>query len=118
MRAWRGDFYINSYVKPRLLTHDPARIAAYKTDPLIARQIAVNVLLGLYETAERVVADARAIVIPTQLLIAGSDWVVEAWPPHRFFERLGPPLKEGHVLPGFFAGVPREKARTVTIAHV
>src|SRR5262252_4259425 len=35
MRAWRGEFYINSYVKPRLLTHDPARIAAYKTDPLI-----------------------------------------------------------------------------------
>src|SRR5262249_57969807 len=94
MRAWRGDFYINSYVKPRLLTHDPARIAAYKTDPLIARQIAVNVLLGLYETAERVVADARAIVVPAQLLIAGSDWVVEAGAPHRFFQRRRAPPPE------------------------
>jgi alpha-beta hydrolase superfamily lysophospholipase len=116
MRAWRGDFYINSYVKARLLTHDAARVAAYKSDPLIARQIAVNVLLGLYETADRVVADARAIVIPTQLLIAGSDWVVQAEPQHRFFERLGTPIKERHILPGFFHDVLGEKDRAIAIA--
>src|SRR5258706_1454703 len=116
MHAWRGEFYINSYVKPRLLTHDPARVASYTSDPLIARQIAVNVLLGLYETADRVVADARAIVIPTQLLIAGSDWVVQAGPQHRFFERLGTPIKERHILPGFFHDVLGEKDRALALA--
>ena len=80
-------------------------------DPLITRPIAVNILLALYETAERVVADARAITIPTQLLISGADCVVHHGPQHRFFERLGTPIKERHVLPGF--STTRSARRTV-----
>ncbi|MCV4656032.1 lysophospholipase, partial [Escherichia coli] len=76
MRLWRGNFFVNSYVKARFLSHDPERIASYDSDPLIAKAISVNVLLGLYEAAERVVADAQAIQIPTQLLISGADFVV------------------------------------------
>ena len=101
-QKYRGLFYVNSYVKPQFLTHDPARIASYKTDPLITRAIAVTALLGLYDTGERVVADARAITIPTQMLISGSDWVVHHAPQHRFYERLGTPIKERHILPGFY----------------
>ena len=47
----RGQFFVNSYVKPRLLTHDQARIASYQTDPLITRPIASHILLALYETS-------------------------------------------------------------------
>src|SRR5688500_6394302 len=102
MRTLRGNFFVNSYVKAQFLTHDPERIASYNADPLIARPIAVNILLALYETAERVVADARAITIPTQLLISGADFVVHHAPQHRFFEQLGSAIKERHVLPGFY----------------
>jgi alpha-beta hydrolase superfamily lysophospholipase len=102
LRAWRGNFFINSYVKPRLLTHNTGRIASYKSDPLIARAISVNMLLGLYHAAKRVVADAEAIHIPTQLLVSGSDFVVERKPQEQFFARLGSVRKEKHVLPGFF----------------
>src|SRR5690606_23409578 len=76
LRALRGNFFVNSYVKARFLTHDPARIASFEADPLITRPISVNLLLGLYEAAERVVADAQAIQIPTQLLVSGADFVV------------------------------------------
>src|SRR4051794_38939591 len=34
-QRFRGTFFVNSYVKPRFLTHDPARIASYEADPLI-----------------------------------------------------------------------------------
>jgi len=115
---WRGDFFVNSYVKARFLTHDPQRIASYESDPLITRPIAVNILLGLYETAERIVADARAITIPTQLLISGSDWVVSHEPQHRFFERLGTPVKERHILPGFYHDTLGERDRHLAIAKV
>jgi len=101
-QSMRGNFYVNSYVKAKLLTHDLDRIASFEADPLVTRQISVNILLGLYDAGERVVADARAIDIPTQLLISGSDWVVHAGPQHRFYEHLGTPIKERHVLPGFF----------------
>lgn len=101
-RWWRGNFFVNSYVKAKFLTHDPERIASYDSDPLIAKAISVNVLLGLYEAADRVVADAQAIQVPTQLLISGSDFVVHRKPQQRFFDSLGTARKELHVLPGFF----------------
>ncbi|MBB4862055.1 alpha-beta hydrolase superfamily lysophospholipase [Pseudomonas nitritireducens] len=101
-RWWRGNFFVNSYVKAKFLSHDPERIASYDSDPLIAKAISVNVLLGLYEAADRVVADAQAIQVPTQLLISGSDFVVHRKPQQRFFDNLGTARKELHVLPGFF----------------
>lgn len=101
MQKLRGTFFVNSYVKPGLLTHDKDRIASYQTDPLISRPIASNILLGLYETAERVVADAQVITVPTQLLISGADWVVHAKPQHEFFDRLGSTVKTREVLLGF-----------------
>lgn len=76
MQRLRGNFFVRSYVKAKFLTRDPERIASYNTDPLIARPISVNILLALYEAGERVVSDAAAIMIPTQLLISGADWVV------------------------------------------
>ena len=98
----RGNFFVNSYVKARFLTHDPERQRSYENDPLISRPISVNILLALYEAAERIVADAQAITIPTQLLISGADWVVHHQPQHDFFARLGSAVKEKHVLEGFY----------------
>jgi len=102
MQALRGNFFVNSYVKSKFLTHDPERQKSFDADPLITRAISVNILLALYEAADRVVADAQAITIPTQLLISGADWVVHHGPQYDFFERLGTTVKEKHVLDGFY----------------
>ncbi len=110
-----GHFFVNSYVKARFLTHDPERVASYDADPLITRPIAVNILLQLYEAGARVVADARAIIVPTQLLISGADWVVDTEIQHRFYERLGASTKERHVLPGFFHDTLGEQDRRLAI---
>ncbi|MFZ2752387.1 MAG: bifunctional alpha/beta hydrolase/class I SAM-dependent methyltransferase [Lysobacteraceae bacterium] len=118
MRKLRGNFFVNSYVKAKFLTHDPDRIASYNTDPLISRPISVNILLGLYEAADRVVADAAAITLPVQLLISGSDWVVHHAPQHRFFERLTSARKEMHVLPGFFHDTLGERDRKQAIDRI
>lgn len=53
MQGLRGNFFVNSYVKAKFPTHDPARQASYDSDPLISRPISVNILLDLYEAAER-----------------------------------------------------------------
>lgn len=114
----KGTFFVNSYVKARFLTHDPERIASFEADPLITRPIASNILLELYEAADRVVADARAITVPTQLLISGSDFVVRHGPQHRFFENLGSTIKERHVLPGFFHDTLGERDRATALDKV
>ena len=114
----KGTFFVNSYVKARFLTHDPARIASFEADPLITRPIASNILLELYEAADRVVADARAITVPTQLLVSGSDFVVRHAPQHRFFENLGGTIKERHVLPGFYHDTLGERDRAKALDKV
>jgi alpha-beta hydrolase superfamily lysophospholipase len=111
MHRMRGNFFVKSYVKSKFLTHDPERIASFDADPLITRDISANILLDLYKTAERVVADANAITVPIQLLISGSDFVVHHAPQHEFFNRLGSTVKERHVLPGFFHDTLGEKNR-------
>jgi alpha-beta hydrolase superfamily lysophospholipase len=118
MHKLRGLFFVNSYVKPKFLTHDPERIASYQSDPLITRPIAVNILLDLYNSADRVVADAQAIVVPTQLMISGADWVVHHKPQHQFFEGLGSAIKEKIELPGFFHDTLGERDRTTAVASL
>ena len=117
MRRFRGNFFVNSYVKARFLSHDPERIASYDSDPLITKAISVNVLLGLYEAADRVVADANAIQVPTQLLISGADFVVHRKPQEQFFQRLGSLKKERHVLPGFFHDTLGERDRHLAVSR-
>lgn len=107
----KGRFFVNSYVKAKFLTHDPVRIASFESDPLITRPIASNILVELYQHAARIVSDARAITVPTQLLLSGSDWVVRHGPQHEFFVNLGSRTKERHVLPGFFHDTLGERDR-------
>ena len=118
MHKLRGNFFVNSYVKPQWLTHDAQRVESYRRDPLITRPISVRVLLGLYAAADRVVADAQAISVPLQLLVSGADFVVHRGPQDRFYERLSSPVKERVHLPGFFHDTLGERDRAPAVARV
>ena len=118
MHKLRGNFFVNSYVKAKFLTHDPARIASYNSDPLITRPISANILLALYDTAERIIADAGAITVPTQLLISGADFVVHKAAQETFFQNLGSACKERHELPGFYHDTLGERDRTLAFDKI
>lgn len=118
MQKWRGNFFVNSYVKSHYLSHNLERQQSYNNDPLITRAISVRILLGLYETAERVVADAQAITTPIQLLISGSDWVVHHAPQYDFYNRLGSHIKERHVFAGFYHDTLGEQNRELAFQEM
>ena len=118
MQKWRGNFFVNSYVKAHYLTHNQERQTSYDNDSLITRAISVRILLGLYEAAERVVADAQAITTPLQLLISGSDWVVWHKPQHDFYNRLGSRIKERHILNGFYHDTLGEQNREIAFVEM
>ena len=118
MQKWRGNFFVNSYVKAHYLTHNQERQTSYDNDSLITRAISVRILLGLYEAAERVVADAQAITTPLQLLISGSDWVVHHKPQHDFYNRLGSRIKERHILDGFYHDTLGEQNREIAFVEM
>jgi alpha-beta hydrolase superfamily lysophospholipase/SAM-dependent methyltransferase len=87
LRVFRPRF-VKSYVKSKMLTHDREQAARYDSDPLIFRQIAINVLLDLHDTAKRLLADAGAIQTPTLMIGVGKDWVVSLSAQQRFFDRI------------------------------
>lgn len=101
--------FITSYVKGKFLTHDAQKAQSYNTDPLVSPRIAVNILLGLHDTATRLLADAHAMQVPMQLLISGSDFVVHQPPQHQLFKNWGCPVKEKHVFDGFLHDTLNEK---------
>jgi len=113
----RPKSFVTSYVKGKLLTRDERRREDYDKDPLITQSIAVNILVGLYDTATRLMADAAAIATPTLMLTSGADWVVKQPAQRRFFEALGATTKEMHVFPGFLHDTFGEKDRHLPIAE-
>jgi alpha-beta hydrolase superfamily lysophospholipase/precorrin-6B methylase 2 len=109
---------VPSYVKARVLTHDPAQRTRHEQDELITHAISTRVLLDLHDTATRLIEDAAAIQVPILMLLAGSDWVVKRNAQTTFFDRLGSPVKHLEKLTGSFHDVYHElnadRARHVT----
>jgi alpha-beta hydrolase superfamily lysophospholipase len=113
-----GPGTVKSYVRSRMLSSDPAEAAAYDADPLIFRQIAVNVLLELHDLSTRIVNDAGAIVAPTLVVAAERDWVVQLPAQERFYGRLGSTVKELEVYPGMKHAMFHDAGRAPLIERV
>jgi alpha-beta hydrolase superfamily lysophospholipase/SAM-dependent methyltransferase len=113
-----GSGQVKSYVRAKMLTHDPVEAARYEADPLIFRQIAINVLLDLHDTAQRLLADAGAMQVPTLMLAAGRDYVVSLDAQREFFNRLSSPLKRMHVFPAMYHAIFHERDRAQVIERV
>src|SRR5918996_1459917 len=103
--------FVKSYVKSKMLTHDREQAARYDSDPLVFRQIAVNVLLDLHDTAKRLLADAGAIQTPTLMIGAGKDWVVSLKAQQEFFDRLSSPHKRFEIFPDAYHAIFHETNR-------
>ena len=110
--------FVKSYVKSKMLTHDREQAARYDCDPLIFRQIGVNVLLDLHDTAKRLVADAGAIRMPTLMIGAGKDWVVSLKAQREFFDRLSSQEKRFEVFPGAYHAIFHETNRREVVEVV
>jgi alpha-beta hydrolase superfamily lysophospholipase/SAM-dependent methyltransferase len=113
-----GPGQVKSYVSSNLLTRDKKQAAEYDVDPLIFRQIAVNVLVDLSDTAYRLVADAGAIHTPTLMLGAGRDWVVSLNAQREFFHRLSSPLKEMEIYPASYHAIFHDQDRHLIVSRV
>jgi alpha-beta hydrolase superfamily lysophospholipase/SAM-dependent methyltransferase len=113
-----GPSKVKSYVKSNLLTRDHEQAAQYDADPLIFRQIAVNILLNLNDTANRLVADAGAIQTPTLMIGAGRDWVVSLKAQLEFFRRLSSPLKEIEIYPAAYHAIFHDQDGELVVQRV
>ncbi len=112
---FRRKAFVKSYVKAAMLTHDPQERAAYTSDKLITRSIAVNILIGMHDASSRLMEDAAAISVPALILSSGNDWVVDVEAQRQFFDKLLATDKEMHIYPGFYHDLFHERDRALPI---
>jgi len=117
-QAVLGPGYVKSFIKASMVTHDPEQARLYDADPLIFRQIAVNMLLDLHDTSTRLLDDAGALAVPLLVLAAGSDWVVKESAQRQFVERVSSPIKRFEALPGFSHAIFHEQDRELVVEKV
>jgi len=107
--------FVTSYVKAKMLTHDAEQAQRYDADPLIAKSIAVNILLDLHDASARLIEDAGAIRVPTLVMTGGADWVVRNRDQQRFYDRLGSPIKQMRRFDGMYHDLLHEKDRHLVL---
>jgi alpha-beta hydrolase superfamily lysophospholipase/ubiquinone/menaquinone biosynthesis C-methylase UbiE len=109
---------ITSYVKSKFLTHNVAEQVKYDNDPRITPNIPANQLTTLLETGERIVADSAMITVPTLVLSASKDYVVDSKVQGDFYAKLSSPLKRFVELENFYHGVLYEENAQLAIDEI
>ena len=64
---------VGNGVKPQFISHDPAVVAAYRSDPLVHDRISARLARFIVEASAQTLAMASQWTVPTLLLYAGDD---------------------------------------------
>lgn len=97
MHAIAPSFGVPNGLSAAYLSHDPKVVSAYKSDPLVHKKISARLLRSMLSSIEFCQSHAGSLTIPTLMLIAGDDRLVDAEGSKRFFAQLPPGLAEMHV---------------------
>ncbi|WP_201567146.1 alpha/beta fold hydrolase [Psychrobacter sp. JCM 18900] len=96
---------VSSYVKAQVLTHDKDAQQAYNADPLISNSISTDLLIDTHATGQRLLDDAGAITVPTFVLCAGKDYVVDKQAERAFYEAINTPIKRWQLYPDSYHAI-------------
>jgi alpha-beta hydrolase superfamily lysophospholipase len=84
------------------LSHNTTSNTAYDNDPLVHRKITASLLNGMLQAIDYVQTHAPILSIPTLLLVAGDDRLIDSQGSHDFFESLPTNLGTAHFYPDLF----------------
>jgi alpha-beta hydrolase superfamily lysophospholipase/ubiquinone/menaquinone biosynthesis C-methylase UbiE len=116
--ALKPDLMIKSYVKSKFLTHDRAEQEKYDSDTLITPNIPAGQLTTLLDTAQRVVNDAALIGVPTMVLSATKDYVVDSKIQGDFYANLSSKNKRFVQMEGFYHGILYEQDAQKAVTEI
>ena len=79
---------VGNGLKQRYLSHDAAVVEAYRTDTLVHNKITARLLLAMLAAIAVAQRDAKLLQIPTLLVFAGDDHLVDPAGSPAFFKSL------------------------------
>ena len=75
---------VGNGLKSQYLSHDPEVVAAYRADPLVHDRISARLIRFIADSGEQVIAAAPLWKVPTLLMYAGNDRLVNPAGSRRF----------------------------------
>lgn len=84
------------------LSHDPAVASAYNNDPLVHKKITASLLNSMLKSIAYAQTHAPILTIPTLLLVAGDDQLVDPQGSHDFYDSLPSNLGTAHFYPELY----------------
>lgn len=82
------DLALRNGLDPRALSHDPIVVRAYRDDPLVHDRISARLVRWLLDAGVRATQAASGVQVPTLLLVAGSDRLVNPRGTREFARRV------------------------------
>ena len=95
-------FAISNNLDSALLSHDSAVCSAYDNDPLVHRKITASLLNGMLQSISYAQTHAPLLTIPTLLLVAGDDRLIDPQGSHDFFDSLPINIGTAHFYPDLY----------------
>jgi alpha-beta hydrolase superfamily lysophospholipase len=118
LRAIAPGFGVPNGLRAEFLSHDPAVVEAYLDDPLGHAKISARLLSSMLAAVEFAQSHAAALKIPTLLVVAGDDRLVDAAGSQRFFRQLAPGNATMHLYPGLYHELFNERDAEPVFADV
>lgn len=115
---WMPNLVVSNGINPEHLSHDPEVVAAYKADPLVHDRISPRLGQFLAQGGQRVLAYASKWSVPTLLLYAGSDRLVDPEGSRRFAELAPKDLVQHHCYPKLYHEIFNELHRQEVVEHL
>lgn len=115
---WLPNLVVGNGLNPEHLSHDPNVVAAYKADPLVHNRISPRLGQFLAEGGKRALAYASQWNVPTLLLYAGSDKLVDPDGSRRFAALAPKGVVHTHCYPHLYHEIFNELHRQEVVEHL
>ncbi|CAN5216819.1 alpha/beta hydrolase [soil metagenome] len=93
---------VSNGLRTRYLSHDQAVVDAYEMDPLVHPRISARLMNSMLDAIGFSQSQAGTLAIPTLMVVAGDDHLVDPQGSREFFARLAAGTGELHMYPGFY----------------
>jgi alpha-beta hydrolase superfamily lysophospholipase len=95
-------FTVGNGVNPKYLSHDPAVVAAYRADRRVHDRLSARLGAFIAETGPKLVGSAPQWKVPTLLLYAGDDKLIDPAGSRAFAARAPKEVVRAHCFPHLF----------------
>jgi alpha-beta hydrolase superfamily lysophospholipase len=102
MHRWAPDVTISNGLHPERLSHDPALVAAYVNDPWVHSRVSARLIHGMLDQAPGVFSAAAQWRIPTLLMFAGDDALVDPEGSRRWASAAPASILQAQEFPGLY----------------